>query len=320
MKKALIFGVSGQDGSLLSNFLLEKGYKIYGASRDAQSNSFDNLSALGIDNEVEKISVSINDFSSVLSTVNAILPDEIYNLAGQTSVSLSFHQPVESIESIVIGNLNILEAIRLTNHSIRFYNAGSSEMFGNTIIPANETTPVNPKSPYGVAKSAAFFQVMNYREAYSIHASTGILYNHESPFRKKHFVTAKIVNAACSINSKKTTKLQLGNLDVIRDWGYAPEYVDAMWRMLQINEPLDFVIGTGVSMSLKDFVRIAFEYFNLDWRTYVEIDDKLLRPTDIGSGYCDPSRAKELLGWEAKIKGKELVHKLIDFHLNLTVV
>lgn len=320
MKKALIVGVSGQDGSLLANYLLSKGYKVFGSSRDSQSNSFNNLKLLGILSEVEKISVSINDFRSVISAINMIKPDEIYNLAGQTSVSLSFQQPVETIESIVLGNLNLLEAIRLSNLPIKFYNAGSSEMFGDLIKPANETTRLSPKSPYGVAKSAAFFQVVNYREAYGINASTGILFNHESPLRKKHFVTAKIVHAVCEIHSKKRKKLQLGNLKIVRDWGWAPQYIEAMWKMLQIDNPSDFIIGTGVSMSLEKFVKIAFNYFNLNWEDFVEKNDQLLRPSDISCGYSDPSKAKELLKWEAELKGENLIHKLIESHLNSTIL
>ena len=320
MKKALILGVSGQDGSLLANFLLNKGYKVFGGSRDSESNSFKNLKLLGVLNEVEKTSISINDFRSVISSVNEIKPDEIYNLAGQTSVSLSFKQPVETIESIVIGNLNLLEAIRLSNYPIKFYNAGSSEMFGDTINPANEKNALNPKSPYGVAKSAAYYQVANYREAYNVYASTGILFNHESPLRKKHFVTAKIVNAVCEIHLKKRKKLQLGNLNIIRDWGWAPEYVEAMWKILQIDNPSDFIIGTGVSMSLENFIQIAFEYFDLDWREYVEVSDQLKRPSDIVSGYADSSKAKKILNWEAKIKDKKLIHKLIECNLNSTIL
>ena len=320
LKKALIVGVSGQDGSLLANYLLSKGYKVFGSSRDSQSNSFNNLKLLGILSEVEKISVSINDFRSVISAINRIKPDEIYNLAGQTSVSLSFQQPVETIESIVLGNLNLLEAIRLSNLPIKFYNAGSSEMFGDLIKPANETTRLSPKSPYGVAKSAAFFQVVNYREAYGINASTGILFNHESPLRKKHFVTAKIVHAVCDIHMKKRKKLQLGNLKIVRDWGWAPQYVEAMWKMLQIDNPSDFIIGTGISLSLEKFVKIAFNYFNLNWEDFVEKDDQLLRPSDISCGYSDPSKAKELLKWEAELKGENLIYKLIESHLNSTIL
>lgn len=320
MKKALIIGISGQDGSLLANYLLSKGYKVYGSSRDSNANSFYNLKLLGILSEVEKISISINDFRSVYSAIDMIKPDEIYNLAGQTSVSLSFEQPAETIESIVFGNLNLLEAIRLCNFPVKFYNAGSSEMFGDLIEPANEKTCLNPKSPYGVAKSAAFFQVKNYRESYGIYASTGILFNHESALRKKHFVTSKIVHAVCEIYLKKRKKLQLGNLKIVRDWGWAPQYVEAMWKMLQLENQSDFIIGTGISMSLEKFVEVAFNYFNLNWEQFVEIDNQLLRPNEIYSGYSNPSKAKDLLNWEAGLKGDKVVHKLIESHLNSTII
>lgn len=316
MKKALILGISGQDGSYLADLLLKKGYKVYGGSRDAQSTIFDNLKLLNINNDIEKVSISLNDFRSVLQAIMRIMPDEIYNLSGQSSVSLSFSQPVETLESIVIGNLNILESIRFSNIDIKYYNAGSSEIFGNSEIEANENSIFSPKSPYGVSKAAALWQVRNYRESYNLYACTGILFNHESPFRKEHFVTAKIIKAVCRIANGKQEKLQLGNLDIWRDWGFAPEYVFAMWKMLQQEQSEDYVIATGVTMCLKDFVKFAFEYFKLNWIDYVQIDESLLRPSDIGKGFANASKAKQKIDWEANLKGDKLIEKLIDCELN----
>lgn len=316
MKTALILGVSGQDGAYLAHLLLGKGYKVIGSSRDAQSTSFTNLELLGIVNDVEKVSISINDFRSVLQAVNSFEPTEIYNLSGQSSVFLSFQQPVETLESIVIGNLNILESIRFSNSAIKYYNAGSSEIFGDTEIKVDEKSVLSPRSPYGVSKAAALWQVRNYRECYNLFACTGILFNHESPFRKEHFVTAKIIKAVCRIANGKQEKLQLGNMNISRDWGFAPEYVVAMWRMLQQEKSEDFIIATGLTMSLRDFVEFAFNYFKLDSREFLQIDDSFLRPSDIGKGLADVSKAKLTIDWEAKLKGEKLIEKLIDCELN----
>ena len=224
MKTALICGVSGQDGAYLARLLLDKGYQVFGGSRDAQMTSFANLTRLGIRNDVRTVSISINDFRSVLQTLLKVKPDEVYNLAGQSSVGLSFEQPVETLDSISIGTLNLLEAIRFSQLPIKFYNAGSSECFGDTgSIAADENTPFRPRSPYGVAKAAAFWQVANYREAYQLHASTGILFNHESPLRPERFVTQKIVAAACQIANGSKEILTLGNINIARDWGWAPD-------------------------------------------------------------------------------------------------
>ena len=316
MNTALILGVSGQDGAYLSHLLLNKGYNVVGSSRDAQSSNFRNLELLGINNDVEKVSISINDFRSVLQTINKFKPSEIYNLAGQSSVSLSFEQPVETFESIVLGNINILESIKFSDNSIKYYNAGSSEIYGNTHTSVSELSILNPRSPYGVAKSAAFWQVKNYREAYDLFACTGILFNHESPLRKSHFVTAKIIKSVCRIHSGSKEKLYLGNINVWRDWGWAPEYVELMWKMLQIETADDFIIATGTTMSLKDFIYYAFDHFNLNWEEHVVIDPQLFRPADIERGISDISKAKNLLNWEPEIYGKLLITKLIECELN----
>lgn len=309
MKKALICGVSGQDGAYLAQLLLEKGYEVIGTSRDASAASFSSLKKLSIHNDVRKVSMAVNDFRSVLQTFNKYMPDEVYNLAGQTSVGLSFDQPVETMESISGGTLNILEAIRFSNTAIRFYNAGSSECFGNTgDKPANETMPFHPRSPYAVAKASSHWLVQNYRESYGLFASTGILFNHESPLRPLRFVTQKIVNAASQIAKGTKTKLFLGNIAIERDWGWAPDYVNAMWLMLNtITEPEDFVIATGRTVSLEYFISLAFKHFDLNWRDWVEVDISLYRPSDIPVSKADPSKALTKLQWKHKLEIEEIV-------------
>jgi GDPmannose 4,6-dehydratase len=301
-KKALIIGITGQDGAYLAKHLLSKGYEVTGSSRDVMASSFNNLNTVGIRNQIKLISVSINDFRSVFNAIQQAGPDEIYNLAGQTSVGLSFDQPVEAIESIAIGTLNILEVIRLLNKPVRFYNAGSSECFGDTSdTPANEQTPFAPRSPYAVAKSTAKWLVNSYRESYGLYASTGILFNHESPLRPERFVTQKIIAGAAKVKAGQLEKLQLGNLDISRDWGWAPEYVEAMWLMMQLDTPDDFVIATGRKESLKYFVAKSFEYFDLDWQRYVEIEPSFFRPNEIVSSVGNPEKAIKLLGWKKPI-------------------
>nr|WP_216136886.1 GDP-mannose 4,6-dehydratase [Polynucleobacter sp. es-MAR-4] len=298
-KKALIIGITGQDGAYLAKHLLSKGYEVTGSSRDVMASSFGNLNALGVRDKVKLISVSINDFRSVFNAIQSFNPDEIYNLAGQTSVGLSFDQPVEAIESIAIGTLNILEVIRLLNKPVRFYNAGSSECFGDTgSIPADENTPFAPRSPYAVAKSTAKWLINSYRESYGLYACTGILFNHESPLRPERFVTQKIIAGAAKIKAGLATKLQLGNLDISRDWGWAPEYVEAMWLMMQQDKPDDFVIATGRMESLKYFAEKAFEYFGLDWQAHVEIEQSFFRPNEILCSVGNPQKAIKTLGWK----------------------
>jgi GDPmannose 4,6-dehydratase len=315
-KTALILGVSGQDGSYLAKFLLAKNYRVVGASRDAQMSSFSNLKHLGIFDRIDLESVSLNDFRSVLQVLKKVQPDEVYNLAGQTSVGLSFDQPVESFESISIGTLNLLEAIRFLNIPIRSYNAGSSECFGNTEgVSANEETPFHPRSPYAVAKAAAFWHMANYREAYGLFACSGLLFNHESPLRPERFVTRKIVNAACRIAKGSGEVLELGNIEVERDWGWAPEYIEAMWRMLQQENPEDFVIATGETNKLADFVREAFRTVDLSWHDHVRTTQSLFRPTDILTVKADPGKARIKLGWKAQYKMKDVARKMVEEEL-----
>jgi len=311
MKTALILGVSGQDGSYLAQFLLDRGYTVHGTSRDAELSQFTNLRRLGIRDRVTCHSAMPTDFRSIFQVIRQVDPDEIYNLAGQTSVGLSFAQPVETMESVTLGTLNVLEAVRLLERPIRLYNAGSGECFGNTNgVPANELTAFNPRSPYAVAKAAAVWAVSNYREAYRLFACSGILFNHESPLRPERFVTRKIVKGAAEIALGLRERLQVGNLSVKRDWGWAPEYVDAMWRMLQAEEPEDFVIATGKTNALEDFARFAFEKFDLDWRDHVDVSQTLFRPTDIEVGIGDAGKAERLLGWRAELDLSDIVGRM----------
>lgn len=310
-RRALITGLSGQDGAYLSQLLLSKGYEVIGTSRDAHAGSWAGLASLGIESEILKVSMVPNDFRSVLHVVDRHSPDEIYSLAGQSSVGLSFEQPVEAIESISVGTLNLLEAIRFVGRPIRLYSAGSSECFGDTGAEvASESTPFHPRSPYAVAKACAHNLVSNYREAYAVHASTGILFNHESPLRPERFVTRKIVSAACRIANGDAGKLKMGNLDIHRDWGWAPDYVEAMWLMLQQQSPADFVIATGQTVSLQHFVHRAFAYFDLDWRDHVEQDPALMRPTDLSFGAANPAAAERVLGWRATFTVDQVVDEM----------
>jgi GDPmannose 4,6-dehydratase len=312
-KTAMICGISGQDGGYLASLLLQKGYRVIGTSRDDQMSSFGNLEKLGIRSQVEVCSMAINDFRSVLQVLARYRPDEVYNLAGQTSVGLSFDQPVETLESISIGTLNVLEGIRFLDAGIKLYNAGSGDCFGDTGgVPADEDTPFRPRSPYAAAKAAAHWQVANYREAYGLFACSGILFNHESPLRPERFVTQKIVRAACRIARGSEERLQLGAINVSRDWGYAPEYVDAMWRMMQLERAEDIVIATGVTHPLGDFVEMAFAANELDWRSHVDSNPSLLRPTDVLVSRANPAKAAALLGWRATTTMPDLVRHMVS--------
>lgn len=313
MKRALICGISGQDGAYLANLLLSKGYEVFGTSRDAQMSHFQNLVALGNRDRIRLESMALNDFRSVLQVITRICPDEVYNLAGQSSVALSFEQPVETLESISIGALNLLEVIRFTGRPIKFYNAGSSECFGNTgDQPADEATPFRPRSPYAVAKAAAFWEVANYRQAYNLFACTGILFNHESPLRPERFVTQKIVKAACRIAAGSGEKLYLGNTSIARDWGWAPEYVAAMWLMMQQDNPDDYVIATGKANTLEDFVAEVFGCLGLDWRDHVINDPSLLRPSEIQVNRGNSDRAFRELGWCANYGMRDIARLMVD--------
>lgn len=313
-KTALICGISGQDGAYLASLLLDKGYQVHGTARDAQIATFHNLQLLGIKDKLLFHSMALNDFRSVLQVLAKVKPDEIYNLAGQSSVGLSFDQPVETLESISVGTLNLLEAIRFINSPMKLYSAGSSECFGNTGgVPADEDTPFRPRSPYAVAKATAFWEVANYREAYDLFACTGILFNHESPLRPERFVTQKIIKSVCRIASGSQEKLHLGNISISRDWGWAPEYVQAMWLMLQQEKADDFVIATGQTNSLETFVAEAFLTVGLDWKEYTISDESLLRPSEIITSCGNPAKAAIELGWKAHCFMQDVVQKMTSF-------
>jgi len=313
MPRALICGIGGQDGGYLSRHLLELGYEVFGTSRDAEGSPFSNLVRLGVRDRVTVLSMAPEDFRSVFVALSRVQPDEVYFLAGQSSVGLSFELPAETLQSIVQGTLNMLEACRVVGRSVRLYHAASSECFGDTNgAPAHEATPFHPRSPYAVAKASAAWLVSNYREAYGLWACNGILFNHESPLRPARFVTQKIVSAACRIAAGSRERLPLGRLDVARDWGWAPEYVTAMHRMLQQREPRDYVIATGTTHTLEDFVAAAFARHDLDWRDHVELMPELIRPADIRVSRADPARAARELGWQARRRMADVVASMSE--------
>mgnify|MGYP000916007265 FL=1 len=313
MKKALICGVSGQDGAYLAQLLLAKGYQVWGTSRDAQVASFSNLDRLGIRSRINVLSMAQSDFRSVLNTLSRAEPDEVYFLSGQSSVGLSFDQPAESIESVVYGALNLLEAVRFIGAPVRIYHASSSECFGEVGLSdrANELTPFRPRSPYGVAKASAHWLIANYREAYGLYCCNGILFNHESPLRPARFVTRKIVSTACRISAGSEERLLLGRLDIARDWGWSPDFVEAMWRMLQQDVPDDYLIATGQTHTLEAFVHRVFAQLGLNWQDHVDTDSSLYRPSEIVHSAGDPSKAREGLGWEASVSFSGLIENLV---------
>ncbi len=316
--RALICGINGQDGGYLAQLLVSKGYEVWGTSRDAQASSLNNLKTLNLIDRVKVLSMAPSDFRSVFTAIDRCDPDEIYNLAGQSSVGLSFEQPAETLESIVGGALNILEVMRVRRKHTRLYHAGSSECFGDTGgVPATEVTPFHPCSPYAVAKASAQWLVANYRESYGMYAVTGILFNHESPLRPRRFVTQKIVQGVKRIAAGEPCRLLLGRLDIWRDWGWAPEYVEAMWRMLQMSEPRDLVIATGQSRSLQDFVCEAFVLHDLDWQEHVDISRDLYRPTDIMYSGGLPDLAARTIGWQPSKLMKDVVAGMINFQIDV---
>jgi GDPmannose 4,6-dehydratase len=310
-KTALICGVTGQDGAYLAHHLLGLGYRVVGTSRDAQMSDTSRLERLGIAGDLELVSLAPNDFRSVLKVVSTVHPEQIYNLAGQTSVGLSFEQPVECMESISVATLNLLEVIRYLGGGIRFFNAGSSECFGQTgKEPATEDTPLRPRSPYAVAKAAAYWQVATYREAYGMFACTGILANHESPLRPQRFVTQKIIAGVKAIKACQARTIQLGNLDIWRDWGWAPEYVEAMVLMLQAEQPNDYLIASGTTTSLRDFAQAAFAAADLDLENHLESVEALMRPADLTYSAMKPARIAAELGWRAHMQVQQIVPKM----------
>lgn len=321
MKKAFITGVTGQDGSYLVDLLIEKGYEVHGLIRQSTQFTPDrwgHLKNAMMSNKLVVHHGDLMDASGMRGLLEEINPDEIYNLAAQSHVGLSFDQPVNTSEVTALGSLNLLDAIRRSKINCRFYQASSSEMFGKVReTPQNESTPFYPRSPYGCAKVYAHYITQNYRESYGIFACSGILFNHESERRGENFVTRKITRAVGRIKAGTQKELRLGNTSAMRDWGYAPEYVEAMWRMLQHERPEDFVIGTGIQHSVQEFVDESFLAAGLDPKDFLRIDEKFMRPSEVDTLMGDYSKAKNLLGWEPKVNFKMLVKKMVDHDVEL---
>ena len=310
---AVIFGASGQDGAYLAHLLLSKGYAVHGVSRDADVSSFERLRRMGIKDKVTLHSGDLSEFRSILSLLGKIQPTEIYNLAGQSSVALSFELPVETFESVAVATINVLEYLRLVKSPIRYFQSVSSECFGNTDGPANETTPFRPRSPYAMAKAAAFWTSGIYREAYGVHVCSGILSNHESPLRPARFVTRKIVSTAVRIAAGSKERLVLGNVDVARDWGWAPEYVEAIWLLVQKDTPGDVVIATGHTQTLRQFAAGVFSELGLRLDDHLDINASLLiRPSEVVRTELDVAKARNELGWSAKSKLSDVTKLLVQ--------
>jgi GDPmannose 4,6-dehydratase len=319
---AFITGINGQDGSYLTELLLEKGYEVHGLIRRASSFNTQRIDHLFQDPHESNVRLHLHygdmsDGAGLTNLITAIKPTEIYNLAAQSHVKVSFSMPHYTANVDGIGAVTILEAIRSGGLDTRYYQASTSELYGSTPPPQSETTKFHPRSPYAAAKLYAYWVTINYREAYGIHATNGILFNHESPRRGETFVTRKITRAVAAIANKKQETLYLGNMDAIRDWGYAKEYVEGMWRMLQQDTPDDYVAATGVGATIRDFCDAAFSRANLNWKDYVEFDPQYLRPTEVDALIGDPSKTKLVLGWEAKTHWKELAELMVDADLQL---
>lgn len=315
-KKALITGVTGQDGAYLARLLLEKNYDVYGLTARRSSDAKWRLRELGIEKDINYVNGDLTDGTSIQSAVGNVEPDEIYNLAAQSFVGVSWNQPILTSQIDAIGVTHILESIRSINPSIKFYQASTSEMFG--LIQADkqdEKTPFYPRSPYAVAKLYGHWITVNYRESFDLHASSGILFNHESPLRGIEFVTRKVTDAASNIKLGKQKTLKLGNIDSKRDWGFAGDYVEAMWLMLQQEKPDDFVIATGITTTVRDMCAIAFNYVGLNYLDYVEQDKSLVRPSEVDILLGDPKKAKKILGWQPKVDLQELIEMMMDADL-----
>ncbi|PAL11698.1 GDP-mannose 4,6-dehydratase [Peribacillus simplex] len=314
MKKAIITGITGQDGSYLAELLLNKGYKVYGLKRRTSNPNFSNIEHL-LD-QIELISGDLLDLSSLISAIKISDPDEVYNLAAQSFVGESWTQSIYTGQVSAIGVTNILESVRLVKPSARFYQASSSEMFGKVVeTPQSENTPFYPRSPYGVAKVYGHWITVNYRESYKMYACSGILFNHESPRRGLDFVTRKITDAVAKIKLGLQKELRLGNLDAKRDWGFAGDYVKGMWLMLQQEKPDDYVIATGKTHTVQEFVEIAFQHAGLDWKEYVIQDEKFMRPAEVDLLLGNPQKANDKLGWQPEITFEQLVKSMVDHDL-----
>jgi GDPmannose 4,6-dehydratase len=317
VKKALVTGITGQDGSYLAELLISKGYEVHGVVRRSSSSNTGRIDHLLSDDTLMDSCLylhygDVSDSARMMSLVGSIDPDEVYNLAAQSHVRVSFDEPEFTGNTTGLGSLRLLEAIRVAGSKARFYQASSSEMYGASPPPQNEATPFYPRSPYGVAKLYSFWITKNYRESYGLFATNGILFNHESPRRGETFVTKKITQAAVRIHAGVQDKLHLGNLEAIRDWGYAPEYVEAMWRMLQADEPDDFVVATGTQYSVRDFLGFAFERLGLNWEKYVQFDEQYTRPAEVDSLVGDHAKITDATGWEPRVLTPELAQIMVD--------
>lgn len=317
MKKALITGITGQDGSYLAELLLGKGYEVHGVVRRSSTLNTSRIDHLLADQKIADSRLvlhygDLSDSSRLITLVESVAPDEIYNLAAQSHVRVSFDEPEHTGNTTGLGSIRLLEAIRMVGLSTKFYQASSSEMFGATPPPQNEQTPFYPRSPYGAAKLYSYWVTKNYRESYGMFATNGILFNHESPRRGETFVTRKITRAVARIKAGVEDKLYLGNLDAIRDWGYAPEFVEAMWLMLQADQPDDFVVATGTEYSVRDFLGFAFGHVGLEWEKYVDFDEAFLRPAEVDALVGDSSHARSVTGWEPKVMTPELARIMVD--------
>ena len=314
-KRALITGITGQDGSYLAEFLLDQGYEIFGMVRRSSTVTFERIAHL--QDRITVVFADLLDQASMIEVLKTYEPDEVYNLAAQSFVPTSFSQPVLTGEVTALGVTRILDAIRLVNPGIRFYQASSSEMFGKVVeVPQRETTPFYPRSPYGVAKLYGHWITINYRESYDLHASSGILFNHESPRRGIEFVTRKISYGVARIKLGQQQELRLGNLEAQRDWGFAGDYVKAMWAMLQQDEPDDYVVSTGETHSVREFCEIAFDQVGLDWNDFVVVDEAFFRPAEVDLLIGDPAKANDVLGWKAETSFDQLVRTMVDADLD----
>lgn len=316
-KRALITGVTGQDGSYLAELLLQKGYEVHGLIRRASTFNTSRIDHLYVDPHDESARLflhygDLSDGSRLVTLMQRIRPDEVYNLAAQSHVRVSFDEPEHTADITGTGTVRLLDAARLAGIETRFYQASSSELYGATPPPQNETTSFAPRSPYAAAKLYSYWITRNYREAYGMFAVNAILFNHESPRRGETFVTRKITRAVARIKAGMQDLLYLGNLEAVRDWGYAPEYVEGMWRMLQIDEPEDFVLATGIACSVRDFLQTAFEHAGLDWERHVRFDERYVRPTEVDALIGDPEKARSRLGWKATVSPDELARLMVD--------
>jgi GDPmannose 4,6-dehydratase len=316
-KKALITGITGQDGSYLAELLLLKGYEVHGLIRRASTFNTSRIDHLYVDPHDPEARLflhygDMSDGARLVTLMGEIDPDEVYNLAAQSHVRVSFDEPEHTADTTGTGTVRLLEAVRRSGVHTRFYQASSSELYGASPPPQSETTAFYPRSPYAVAKLYSFWITKNYREAYDLFAVNGILFNHESPRRGETFVTRKITRAAAAIAAGEQEFLYMGNLDAVRDWGYAPEYVEGMWRTLQVDEPDDFALATGVGITVREFLEIAFQELGLDWEKYVRFDERYLRPTEVDSLIGDPSKARDRLGWKTEIDGRSLAKLMVN--------